>query len=240
MHVVLGQIGSGTKWVATTLAWAIQGSGEFRDEPLSLGPYRRYLEGVDSEETWNTVFAAHARRMTGGNWCVLKDHFWIPGYMRGVGCSVYVVRRTVANVHYLLQWGRVGETGYGWYFRAALRRNPDATLALWPSGVPTDDLVATLAVSHQIRVAHDLRVARELGIPVWRGEELMGDYVSLWPMLLETLGIEPHPNFEQYLQRNASPTYFPLEKDRGFLRKVIEVEKRAADLDWSAVLGAPV
>ena len=224
MILVLGYPGSGTKMVARGIACALYGTEDHTEEPFPTMVLRRYFESGDRTEI-DQATESHLRTLPARNWPVVKDEFWVPAQLRAIESSIYVVRSTLGNVQFLLTWG--GLEGWWWYFKGLKDLHHEEALAMWPDGVEWSDKVCTLAVAHEIQVHHDLVAAQEAGRRVYSYEELTANYSIAWPALVYDLGIEPKPEFHEFVQAAKNPPYFPLVRDWSVIERVREVVRRA-------------
>jgi hypothetical protein len=228
---VFGQFGSGCKFLSRGLAVALTGAEDFRDEPIiGAGVYRPWLE--TRIPTLRPALMKFFRGLRDKDWPLVKDHFVLPEYMEtfsemGAKC-LYLQRRTLGNVQYLLQWE--GVDTWLWYHEAILEHNPGLVLALWPEGVATDYIPAKLAVAHTIQCREDRQAARQFGVPVFSGEDFFAEWSVAWPALFMELEIEPRPEFDAWLSTNRIPPEFPYCTDKRMLEVVREVERRSEDL----------
>lgn len=230
MIFVGGFFGSGNKWLARGLAVALTGNEKFEDEPFPAGAYRRWCKTRDSGD-WGTVEAFFGQLHT-RTWPVAKDHFLVDYWMRRIAdtCpgvrAVYLQRRTLGNVQYLLQWPAL--EGWMWYHEEVLAQYPEDTLAIWPEAIPLDYVPAKLAVAHAIRTHYDRQMAHKTGALVVCGECLFSEYSVAWPSLFLRLEVEPRREWDGWVGTNRIPPFYPIETDKGMLRAVLETEERAA------------
>lgn len=224
---VFGFFGSGNKWLARGLTIALTGENKFRDEPFPVAPYKRWTKNRN-EADWVSC-TKFVNSITPEQWPVVKDHFCIDLYLRrfaeiGVPC-IYLQRRTLGNVQYLLQWKSV--EGWLWYQESIIRENADLASHLWPE-VPPDYTPATLAVAHAIQSWKDRQVAKECGAIIAVGEEAFAEYSVWWPWLFRKLSITPNKNWFQWIGENRTTPFYPIMEDQHLIDVVTEVEERAA------------
>lgn len=103
-------------------------------------------------------------------------------------------------------------------------------MAMWPEKAPTDSTACILAIAHQLQTWHDLKVAQQVGVPVFRYENLSADYVTEWPRLLHTLKLGLNDTTAQLIQKTAAAPFEPMFKENKVIDYVGEIEDKAEGL----------